>query len=114
MLSVPGGITTGTAMVEAAVKFVDCAGGRIVPVHKIRVHPNPEGLFTPVADMTDPVGTGPLLLVIQPLQSLERLIDVRPLANHEGVRRRRYGVAGDVCANTGYKHWQRSCTWPWD
>ena len=34
MLSAPDVITTETAMVEAAVKFVDGAGGRIVPVHQ--------------------------------------------------------------------------------
>ena len=47
-------------MVEAAVKLADGAGGRIVPIHKIRVHPNPDKVFTPISDMSDPVGTGSL------------------------------------------------------
>ena len=40
-------------------------------------------MFTPITDMTDSVCTGPLLgklvfLLIEPLQGLERLIDLRP------------------------------------
>ena len=38
-------------MVEAAVKLADGAGGRIVPIHKIRVHPNPDKVFTPISDV---------------------------------------------------------------
>ena len=86
-------------MIELPMKFVDGACGRIVPIHKLRVVQSPNGLFTTVANMADSVCTGLLLgkllfQVIKPLKSLERLIDVGPLANYEGVRRW-YGGGGE-------------------
>ena len=107
-------------MIELPMKFVDGACGRIVPIHKLRVVQSPNGLFTAVANMADSVGTGLLLgkllfQVIKPLKSLERLIDVGPLANHEGARRCCGGGGlNGACANTYFKHWQWSYTWPWD
>ena len=68
-------------MVETPMKFVDGAGQRIVAIHKITVHEGPDKLLAPVTNMTNTIGTGSLFgkemfLIIQPLQSLERLVDL--------------------------------------
>ena len=70
-------------MVETAMKLVDSAGQRIVPIDEITVHDGSDGLFAPVTDVSNAFGTGPLLgkevfLVIEPLQGLEGLVDLGP------------------------------------
>ena len=82
MLGLPVGIAVGTTMIERTMKLVDGTGQGIVPVHEIGIHDGPDGLFTPVTDVADAVCTSPQLgklvfLVIEPLQGLERLIDLR-------------------------------------
>ena len=82
MLGLPVGIAAGTTMIETPMKVVDSTGQGIVPVYEIGVDDGSDGLFAPVMDVSDSVRTGPLLgnllfLVIEPLQGLERLIDIR-------------------------------------
>lgn len=48
-------------MIETAMKPVDGASQGIVPIHKVGIDDGPDGLFTTVADVSDSVGTGPLL-----------------------------------------------------
>ena len=69
-------------MILATIKFVDGTGQGIVHVYETGIDVGPDGLFGPVTDESDSVRTGPLLknlvfLVIEPLQGLERLIDIR-------------------------------------
>ena len=64
------------------MKLVDGTGQGIVPIHGIGIHEGPDGLFTPITDLEYSACTGPLLgnlvfLVIEPLQGLKRLIDIR-------------------------------------
>ena len=64
------------------MKLVDSTGQGIVPVHEIGIDDGPDGLFAPVTDVSDSVCTGPLLgnlvfLIVEPLQGLEGLIDIR-------------------------------------
>ena len=61
MLGLPVGITAGTPMIETAMKPVDGASQGIVPIHEVGIDDGPDGLFTTVADVSDSVGTGPLL-----------------------------------------------------
>ena len=70
-------------MIKTPMKFVDSAGQGIVTIDKITVHEGPDKLLAPIPDMTNAIGTGPLFgkkvfLVVQPLQGLERLIDLSP------------------------------------
>ena len=72
MLGVSAGITAGTTMVETPMNLVDGLGQRIVAINEITVDDGPDGLFAPVTDVSNAVGTGPLLgnlmfLVVQPL-----------------------------------------------
>ena len=81
MLGVPAGIAAGTTMVETTMKLVDSTGQGIVPIHEIAVHDGADRLFTPVTDVSNAVGTGPLpgnlvFLVVEPLQGLEGLVDL--------------------------------------
>ena len=106
-------------MVNTPVELVNSACEGIVPINEIRRDSSSHGLFTAIADMLDPVRTGPLLgdllfLVIEPLQGLEGMVDIGPPSIHGPVGRRWYRVVGEVFANTNYKHWQWSCTWPSD
>ena len=69
-------------MIETTMKLVDGTGQGIVTIHKMGIDDRPDGLFTPVTYVPDSVRTGPLLgnlvlLIIEPLQGLERLIDIR-------------------------------------
>ena len=69
-------------MVETPMKLVDSTGQWIVPVYEIGVDDGPDELFAPVTDVLDSVCAGPLFgnlvfLVVEPLQSLEGLIDIR-------------------------------------
>ena len=86
-------------MIETTMKLVDGPGQRIVPIHEIGIRDGPDGLFAPITDMTDAVCTGPLLgklvfLVIEPLQGLEGLIDIR--ASQATERFDRDGVGGQM------------------
>ena len=68
-------------MIETPMKFVDSAGQRIVAIDEITVHEGPDKLLAPIPDMSNAIGTGSLLgkemfLIIEPLQGLERLIDL--------------------------------------
>ena len=59
-------------MVETPMKFVNSTGQRIVPIDEITIHEGPDKLLTPIPDMTNAIGTSPLLrnlmfLVVQPL-----------------------------------------------
>ena len=70
-------------MVETPMKFVDGSGQRIIPIDEITVHEGPDKLLASIPDMTNAIGTGSLLgkemfLIVQPLQGLERLIDLGP------------------------------------
>ena len=70
-------------MVETPMKLVDGWGQRIIAIDEITVDDGPDGLFAPVTDVSNAVGTGPLLgnlmfLVVQPLQGLEGLVDLGP------------------------------------
>ena len=70
-------------MVETPMKLVDGAGQGIVPIDEIAVGDGSDGLLAPVTDVSNAVGTGPLLgnlvfLIVQPLQGLEGLIDLGP------------------------------------
>ena len=70
-------------MVETPMKLVDGKGQGIVPIDEIAVGDGSDGLFTPVTDVSNAVGAGPLLgnlmfLVVQPLQGLEGLVDLGP------------------------------------
>ena len=81
MFGVSHGKTGGTAMVETPVKLVDSAGQGIVAIDEIAIGDGSDRLLASVADMSDAVGTGPLLgnlmlLVVQPLQGLEGLVDL--------------------------------------
>ena len=72
MFGLPLVITAGTAMIETPVELVDGTGHRIVAIDKITVGDGSDGLFAPVRNVTNAVGTGPLLgnevfLVIEPL-----------------------------------------------
>ena len=69
-------------MIETPMKLVYSMGQGIVPVYEIGIDDCPDGLFAPVTDVSDSVCTGPLLgnlvfLVVEPLQGLEGLIDIR-------------------------------------
>ena len=80
-------------MVKTPMKFVDSASRGIIPIDKIAVGDGSDGLFVPVTDVSNAVGTGPLLgkevfLVIQPLQGLEGLVDLGPSPAPPEVRRR--------------------------
>ena len=76
-------------MIETPMKLVDGTGQGIVPIHEIGIHEGPDRLFTPITDYVRSIRpalacTGPLLgnlvfLVIEPLQGLKRLIDIRAL-----------------------------------
>ena len=64
------------------MKLVDGASRGIVPIHEIGMDDGPDSLFTLVTDLSDSVCTGALLgnlmfLVIETLQGLERLVDIR-------------------------------------
>lgn len=48
-------------MIETVMKPVDGASQGIVPIHEVGIDDGPDGLFTTVADVSDSVGTGPLL-----------------------------------------------------
>ena len=61
MLGLPVGIAAGTPMIETAMKLVDGASQGIVPIYEVGIDDGPDGLFTTVADVSDSVGTGPLL-----------------------------------------------------
>ena len=83
MVDVSHGITSGTTMVKKPMELVDSACEGIIPVYKIRRDSSPDGLFTTIADVLDPVCTGTLLgnllfLVIEPLQDFDRVVDVSP------------------------------------
>ena len=72
---------SGATVIEATMKLVDSTGQGIVPIHEIGIRDGLDGLFTPVTDVADAVCTCPLLgklvfLLIEPLQGLERLIDL--------------------------------------
>ena len=65
------------------MKLVDGSGQGIVAIDELTVDDGPDRLFAPVADVSNAVGTGPLFgnlvfLVVEPLQSLEGLIDLGP------------------------------------
>ena len=83
-------------MIETTMELVDGTGQGMEPIHEIGMDDGPDGLFTPVADVSDSVRTGPLLgnlvfLVIEPLQGLERLIDIRASPTTERFDRDRVG-----------------------
>ena len=61
MLGLPVGVASGTAMVQAPMELVDGTGQSIVPIHEIGIGDGPDGLFAPIADVSDSVCTGPLL-----------------------------------------------------
>ena len=70
-------------MIETSVELVDGSGQRIVAIDEIAVGDGPNGLFAPITNVSNAVGTGPLLgkemfLIIQPLQGLEGLVDLGP------------------------------------
>ena len=83
MFGISHGITGGTTMVKIPLELVNSACEGITPVDEIRRDSSTDGLFTAIADVLDPVRTGPLLgnllfLVIEPLQGLEGLVDISP------------------------------------
>ena len=90
MLGSPVGRAAGTSM-----KLVDGTGQGIVSIYEIGIDDGPDGLFAPFTDVSDSVCTGPLLgnllfLVLEPLQGLERLIDLHTSPatkrfDHDGV-----------------------------
>ena len=89
MLGVSHGITAGTTMVETPVKLVDGSDQRIIAIDEITVDDGLDRLFSPVTDVSNAVGTGPLLgnlmfLVVQPLQGLEGLVDLGPSPTPQG------------------------------
>ena len=97
-------------MIETTMELVDGRGEGIVPIHEIGMDDGPDGLFTRAADVSDSVRTGPLLgnlvfLVIEPLQGLERLIEIRASPITE-VRPRSCWVSNGACANTDCRHWR--------
>ena len=60
-------------MVETPVELVDGSGQGIVAIDEIAVDDGPDGLFAPVADVSNAVCTGPLLvnlvfLIVEPLK----------------------------------------------
>ena len=61
MFGLPVGITAGTTMVETPMKLVDGSGQGIVAIDEITVDDGPDRLFVPVTDVSNAVGTGPLL-----------------------------------------------------
>ena len=61
MLGSPVGIAAVTTMIETTMKLLDGASQGIVPIHKVGIDDRPDGLFAPVADVSDSVGTGSLL-----------------------------------------------------
>ena len=70
-------------MVKTPVEVVDSACEGIMPIDEIRRASRPDGLFTTIVDVSDPVRTGPLLgnlllLVVEPLQGLEGMVDNGP------------------------------------
>ena len=54
------GITAGTTMVEAPMELIDGTAQGIVPIDEIDIRDSPDGYFSPIADVSDSVGTGPL------------------------------------------------------
>ena len=81
MFGVSHWITGGTTMVKTPVELVNSACEGIIPTYEIRRDNSPDGLFAAIADVLDPVRTGPLLgnllfLVVEPLQGLEGLVDI--------------------------------------
>ena len=69
--------------------LVNSACGGILPINEIRCDIRPDGLFTTIADVLDPVRTGPLLgdllfLVVEPLQGLEGMVDIGPPLSTDG------------------------------
>ena len=72
MFGLPVGLTAGTAMVETPMKLVDGSDQGIVAIDEITVGDGPDRLFAPVTNVTNAVGTSPLLgnevfLIIEPL-----------------------------------------------
>ena len=70
-------------MVETSVELVDSAGQRIVAIDEIAVGEGSDRLFTPIPDVSNAIGTSPFLgnsmfLMVQPLQGLERLVNLGP------------------------------------
>ena len=83
MFGVSCGKTGGTSMVNTLAQLVNSACEGIVPINEIRLDSSFHGLFTAIADVLDPVHTGPLLgnllfLVIEPFQGLEGMVDIDP------------------------------------
>ena len=83
MFGVSRGKTSGTCMVNTPVQLVNSASEGIETINEIRRDSSSHGLFTAIADVLDPVRTGPLLgdllfLVIEPLQGLEGMVDIGP------------------------------------
>ena len=60
MFGLPVGVAAGTAMVQAPMELINGASQGIVPVHEIRICDGPDGYFSPIADVSDSVGTAPL------------------------------------------------------
>ena len=59
MFRVSLGIAGGTSMVKTPVELVNSACEGIIPIDEIRLDSRPDGLFTTIADVLDPVCTGP-------------------------------------------------------
>ena len=83
MFGISQGKTGGTSMVNTPVEVVNCACEGIVPIDEIRRDNSPDGLFTTIADVWDPLRTAPLLgnllfQVVEPLQGLDGLVDIGP------------------------------------
>ena len=83
MFGISHGKTGGTCMVNTLVELVNSACEGIVPIDEIRRDSRPHGLFTAIGDVLDPVRTSTLLgnlllLVIEPLQDLEGLVNIGP------------------------------------
>ena len=83
MFGVSRGITGGATMVKTPVELVNSVCEGIIPIDEIRRDNSPDGLFTAIADVLDPVRTGPplgnlLFLVVEPLQGLKGLVDIGP------------------------------------
>ena len=60
------------------MELVDDACEGIIPIDEIRRDSRPDGLFTTIVDVSDPVFTGPLLGNLLFLQGLEGMVDIGP------------------------------------
>lgn len=77
------------SLLPLRTELVDGACEGIIPIDEIRHDNSPDGLFTTIVDVSDPVRTGSLLgnflfLVVKQLQGIEGMVDIGPRQTRTG------------------------------